>query len=100
MGHICTQCCASCDRIEAGAQVRCMAAVLLMVGRGLEQPSVVQCMLDVQATRQKPQYNMAAEVCVLWHHRSLERVGRVEDGLFVHVCNTSLGQQRSNKLIC
>lgn len=39
-----------------------MAAVLLMVGRGLEQPSVVQRMLDLQATRQKPQYNMAAEV--------------------------------------
>lgn len=43
-------------------QVRCMAAVLLMVGRGLEQPSVVQRMLDIETTRQKPQYNMAAEV--------------------------------------
>lgn len=43
-------------------QVRCMAAVLLMVGRGLEQPSVVRSMLDIQATPQKPQYNMAAEV--------------------------------------
>ena len=39
-----------------------MAAVLLMVGRGLEQPCVVQRMLDVQATPQKPQYNMAPEV--------------------------------------
>jgi hypothetical protein len=39
-----------------------MAAVLLMVGRGLEQPSVVQRMLNVAATPQKPQYNMAPEV--------------------------------------
>ena len=39
-----------------------MAAILLMVGRGLEQPGVVQRMLDVQATPQKPQYNMAPEV--------------------------------------
>ena len=51
-----------------------MAAVLLMVGRGLEQPSVVQRMLDIQATRQKPQYNMAAEVCMLWHYRNLNTV--------------------------
>ena len=42
-----------------------MAAVLLMVGRGLEQPGVVQRMLDIEATRQKPQYNMAAEVRLL-----------------------------------
>ena len=47
---------------DSWPQVRCMAAVLLMVGRSLEQPSVVQRMLDLHATRQKPQYNMAAEV--------------------------------------
>ena len=39
-----------------------MAAVLLMVGRGLEQPSVVQSMLNITATPQKPLYNIAAEV--------------------------------------
>ena len=44
-----------------------MAAVLLMVGRGLEQPSVVQRMLDIETTRQKPQYNMAAEVLLISH---------------------------------
>ena len=46
----------------AAVQVRCMAAVLLMVGRGLEQPSVVQTMLNITATPQKPLYNIAAEV--------------------------------------
>lgn len=43
-------------------QVRCMAAVLLMVGRQLEEPEVVQQMLDIQQTPCKPQYNYASEV--------------------------------------
>lgn len=43
-------------------QVRCMAAVLLMVGQRLEQPSVVSRLLDVGRTPRKPQYNMAPEV--------------------------------------
>ena len=37
-----------------------MAAVLLMVGRGEEQPSIVQRLLDVERTPGKPQYNMAS----------------------------------------
>ena len=39
-----------------------MAAVLLMVGRGQEEPSIVSRLLDVKATPCKPYYNMAAEV--------------------------------------
>ncbi len=39
-----------------------MAAVLLMVGRGQEDPSIVSRLLDVDATPSKPYYNMAAEV--------------------------------------
>ncbi len=41
-------------------QVRCMAAVLLMVGRGEEQPEVVQTLLDTQRCPRKPQFNMAS----------------------------------------
>lgn len=41
-------------------QVRCMAAVLLMVGRGEEQPEVVQMLLDTQRCPRKPQFNMAS----------------------------------------
>lgn len=53
-------------------QVRCMAAVLLMVGRGLEEPSIVSRLLDITATPRKPTYQMAAEVCAecggsTWH---------------------------------
>ncbi|GIL88869.1 hypothetical protein Vretifemale_16791 [Volvox reticuliferus] len=42
-------------------QVRCMAAVLLMVGRGQERPEVVSELLDMDATPRKPQYSMAPE---------------------------------------
>ncbi|EFJ41544.1 tRNA pseudouridine synthase mitochondrial precursor [Volvox carteri f. nagariensis] len=42
-------------------QVRCMAAVLLMVGRGQERPEVVSELLDVEAHPRKPQYSMAPE---------------------------------------
>lgn len=37
-----------------------MMAVLLMVGRGEEAPSLVRTLLDVAATPRKPQYNMAS----------------------------------------
>lgn len=37
---------------SATLQVRCMAAVLIMVGRGDEEPSIVQRLLDIQATPQ------------------------------------------------
>lgn len=42
-------------------QVRCMVAVLFLVGQGLEEPDVVAQLLDVKANPCKPQYNMAAE---------------------------------------
>ncbi|CAD7698463.1 unnamed protein product [Ostreobium quekettii] len=43
-------------------QVRCMAAVLLMVGQGLEGPETVQRMLDVRDVAGKPSYAMASEI--------------------------------------
>lgn len=39
-----------------------MAAILMMVGQGLEDPSVVAQYLDVDAEPRKPQYGMAGEV--------------------------------------
>jgi tRNA pseudouridine38/39 synthase len=42
-------------------QVRCMVAILTMVGRGLEEPGVVATLLDVEATPRKPNYLMASE---------------------------------------
>ena len=54
---------ASCLCLTAPVlQVRCIAAVLIMVGQGLEPPSVVAQLLDVDRHPAKPQYNMAPEV--------------------------------------
>ena len=41
-------------------QVRCMAAVLLMVGRGEEPPGIVATLLDPQQVPRKPQYTLAS----------------------------------------
>ena len=39
-----------------------MAAVLLMVGKQLEQPDIVQNLLNIDQHPCKPQYNYASEV--------------------------------------
>jgi tRNA pseudouridine38/39 synthase len=41
-----------------------MAAVLLLVGQGLEEPDIVARMLDLSTFPCKPQYAMAPEVGV------------------------------------
>ncbi|ONL98529.1 tRNA pseudouridine synthase [Zea mays] len=43
-------------------QVRCMVAVLFLIGQGLESPSVVDSLLDIMKTSRKPQYKMAPEL--------------------------------------
>ncbi|KAK9822421.1 hypothetical protein WJX74_005182 [Apatococcus lobatus] len=53
-------------------QVRCMAAILLMVGRGQESPTIVQQLLDIGQHPCKPQYNMLPEVPLLFHSCSFE----------------------------
>lgn len=50
-------------------QVRCLAAVLLMVGRGEENPDVVRALLDVDTSPAKPQYPMAPEVRTVGRRR-------------------------------
>ncbi|XP_031392759.1 tRNA pseudouridine(38/39) synthase isoform X2 [Punica granatum] len=43
-------------------QVRCMVAVLFMVGQGLESPQILEFLLDTDRTQRKPQYAMASEI--------------------------------------
>lgn len=48
-------------------QVRCMVAILFLVGQGYEKPSVVKDLLDVQTNPTKPMYEMADDApLVLW----------------------------------
>ncbi|KAH9692001.1 PseudoU synth 1 domain-containing protein [Citrus sinensis] len=43
-------------------QVRCMVAVLFMIGQGLESIDVIESLLDTNGIPRKPQYNMAPEI--------------------------------------
>ncbi|KAI2783239.1 pseudouridine synthase [Daldinia loculata] len=48
-------------------QIRCMVAVIFMVGQGLEDPSIVDKLLDFEAEPRRPNYQLADEVpLVLW----------------------------------
>eukprot|EP01112_Ceratiomyxa_fruticulosa_P005999 TRINITY_DN1679_c0_g1_i3.p1 TRINITY_DN1679_c0_g1~~TRINITY_DN1679_c0_g1_i3.p1 ORF type:complete len:490 (-),score=101.08 TRINITY_DN1679_c0_g1_i3:265-1734(-) len=43
-------------------QIRCMVAVLFLVGRRLETPDIIDYLLDVEKNPQKPRYDMASEL--------------------------------------
>lgn len=48
-------------------QVRHMVAILFLIGQGLESPSLIDELLDVEKNPQKPQYEMADDApLVLW----------------------------------
>lgn len=56
-----------CEMIICGSaflwhQVRCMVAVLLMIGQNLENTEVIDWMLDIKQCPSRPQYNMASEI--------------------------------------
>ncbi|KAJ0060402.1 hypothetical protein NL108_010188 [Boleophthalmus pectinirostris] len=42
-------------------QVRCMMAVLLLIGQKLEDPNIIDQLMDVTKNPRKPQYNMAVD---------------------------------------
>nr|GMD55931.1 tRNA pseudouridine(38/39) synthase isoform X1 [Ipomoea batatas] len=43
-------------------QIRCMVAVLFLIGQGFESPNVIDLLLDIQRMPRKPQYIMAPEI--------------------------------------
>ncbi|SPQ27585.1 773a3147-0539-43cc-80ca-244493130790 [Thermothielavioides terrestris] len=48
-------------------QIRHMVAILFLVGQGLEKPSIITDLLDVEKNPRKPNYTLAAEApLVLW----------------------------------
>jgi tRNA pseudouridine38/39 synthase len=48
-------------------QVRCMVAVLFLVGQGLEKPSIIAELLDAKTNPRRPMYEMAQDLpLVLW----------------------------------
>jgi tRNA pseudouridine38/39 synthase len=49
-------------------QIRCIVEVMFYIGRGLEEPSVVSDLLDVQTNQRKPSYPLADECPLVLHH--------------------------------
>jgi len=47
--------------------VRCIVAVLFLVGERKEEPSVIDALLDVETTARRPQYTMAPEEPLVLH---------------------------------
>ena len=47
--------------------VRCIMAVLFLVGEGREGPDAITNLLDIEKTTHKPQYNMASEEPLVLH---------------------------------
>merc|ERR1712187_663131 len=55
-------------------QVRCIVAVLLMVGQGLEDPGIVKELLDIEKHPRKPHYMPADESGLVLHDCGFEGV--------------------------
>ncbi|DBA79142.1 TPA: hypothetical protein ACH3X1_008979 [Trebouxia sp. C0004] len=64
-------------------QVRCMAAVLMMVGNRLEHPEVVQQLLDIEQNPCKPQYRYASETLQIIEHAADRH--RIGSSIYMHL---------------
>ena len=55
-------------------QIRCIMAVLLLIGQNYESPEVILYLLDIEKCIAKPDYNMAGELPLVLHHCGFERL--------------------------
>ncbi|KAF0700768.1 Aste57867_8721 [Aphanomyces stellatus] len=55
-------------------QVRCMAAILFLVGKGHEPPALVSTLLDIEGTPRKPQYEMAPDLPLVLHDCTFDTI--------------------------
>ncbi|XP_061870057.1 tRNA pseudouridine(38/39) synthase isoform X2 [Colius striatus] len=60
-------------------QVRCMMAVLLLIGQGMESPEVIDQLLDVDRNPCKPQYSMAVEFPLVLYDCEFENLQWIYD---------------------
>ncbi|KAK9748699.1 hypothetical protein RND81_02G074300 [Saponaria officinalis] len=73
-------------------QVRCMVAVLFMIGQGLESEEIIDVLLDIEKTPKKPQYIMAPEMPLVLHScefkgLAFSSVADTRQALFAHLEN-------------
>ncbi|KAG2370637.1 hypothetical protein C9374_001000 [Naegleria lovaniensis] len=73
-------------------QIRCMAAVLFLIGEGKEEPSIISDLLDIETNKARPQYPIASEYplvlydCVFedlkWIHSNVDTPTEVASHFF------------------
>ncbi|KAL6715323.1 pseudouridine synthase deg1 [Lecanora helva] len=67
-------------------QVRHIVAILFLIGQGLEPPSLIPSLLDVDSNPCKPQYEMADDApLVLWDCKFPDETGEKEILEWIHV---------------
>ncbi|XVF63207.1 hypothetical protein PTKIN_Ptkin09bG0069300 [Pterospermum kingtungense] len=79
-------------------QVRCMVAVLFMIGHGLESVDIIDALLDTEKTPRKPQYAMAPEIPLVLQSCEFEGVKFIcssgsRQALLIHLENEGRAYQ-------
>uniref|UniRef100_A0A8C9BWZ8 tRNA pseudouridine synthase n=1 Tax=Phocoena sinus TaxID=42100 RepID=A0A8C9BWZ8_PHOSS len=60
-------------------QVRCMMAILFLIGQGMEKPEVIDELLNIEKNPQKPQYSMAVEFPLVLYDCKFENIKWIYD---------------------
>ncbi|XP_032625903.1 tRNA pseudouridine(38/39) synthase [Chelonoidis abingdonii] len=60
-------------------QVRCMMAILLLIGQRMENPEIIDELLDVEKNPRKPQYSMAVEFPLVLYDCEFENIQWIYD---------------------
>ncbi|OZJ05573.1 hypothetical protein BZG36_01685 [Bifiguratus adelaidae] len=55
-------------------QVRCMMAILFLIGQGLESPAIIKDLVDIGKYNSKPEYNMASELPLVLYDCEFEPI--------------------------
>ncbi|XP_063077154.1 tRNA pseudouridine(38/39) synthase [Engraulis encrasicolus] len=80
-------------------QVRCMMAVLLLIGQKLESPVIINQLLDVEKNPRKPQYSMALDYPLVLHDCHFEGLSWQREPEEVRFTLNTMHQQWTNNVI-
>ncbi|XP_066221252.1 tRNA pseudouridine(38/39) synthase isoform X5 [Saccopteryx leptura] len=80
-------------------QVRCMMAILFLVGQGMEKPEIIDELLNIEKNPQKPQYSMAVEFPLVLYDCKFENIKWLYDQEVQEFNITHLQQQWANQAV-
>lgn len=80
-------------------QVRCMMAILFLIGQGMEKPEIIDELLNIEKNPQKPQYSMAVEFPLVLYDCKFENIKWLYDQEVQEFNITYLQQQWANQAV-